>query len=203
MTLRPSNIPPAPYPSQLSAASFGVGHVAALLREIGEDPEREGLKETPFRFLRAFTFWTSGYGKDPAEVFKTFRDGAEGYDLPIVQTGIPIWSLCEHHLAPFFGVAHVAYIPDGKVVGLSKIPRLIEIFARRLQVQERLTVQIVDALVKHLKPKAAGVVLECRHSCMESRGVQRAEILTKTSALRGAFYDEVEARAEFFSLIKS
>lgn len=162
---------------------------------------RAGLVETPNRFLQAWRFWTSGYDQRPENVLKSFEDGAQGYDEMVVVNNIPVFSFCEHHIAPFFGKAHVAYIPDGKVVGLSKIPRLVEVFARRLQVQERLTVQIADALVTHLQPKGVGVILECRHLCMESRGVQLPGCVTSTSALRGAMQQE-KVRGEFLALKK-
>lgn len=167
----------------------------------GEKYSRTGLQETPERFVRAWEFWTSGYKQDPASVLKTFEDGANGVDEMVVQDSIPVWSLCEHHLAPFFGVAHIGYIPDGRIVGLSKFSRLVDVFARRLQVQERLTNQIADALEATLEPKAVGVVLRCRHTCIESRGVQKAGSVTTTSALRGFFKTEAEARAEFLQFV--
>jgi GTP cyclohydrolase I len=172
-----------------------------LLQFIGEDPKRGGLRETPTRFLKAWKEWTSGYGIDPASVLKTFEDGAEGYDEMILVKDIPFYSKCEHHLADIFGVAHIGYVPDGKIVGLSKLSRLVDIFARRLQVQERATNQIADALQEHLAPVGIGVVLECRHACMESRGINRAGTTTLTSAMRGALMSKPEARAEFFALI--
>lgn len=172
-----------------------------LLAWTGEpDPEREGLKETPLRAARAWAEWTSGYNVNVDNILKSFEDGSNGYDEMVLETDIPIYSKCEHHLADIFGVAHVAYIPNGRVVGLSKIVRVVEVFARRLQVQERLTVQIADALNKGLNPRGVGVILQCRHMCMESRGISRPGIITTTSALRGLF-KEAEARAEFLSLI--
>lgn len=176
---------------------------ASLLAQIGDDPGREGLAETPGRCARAWAEWTSGYGQDPALVLKTFEDGSKGYDELVFQGNISCYSHCEHHLAPFFGVAHIGYIPRGRVVGLSKLARLVDVFARRLQVQERLTVQIAQALQDALAPRAVGVVLECRHLCMESRGIQRAGTVTKTSALLGEFRDEPDARAEFLSMVHS
>jgi GTP cyclohydrolase I len=134
---------------------------------------------------------------------KVFEDGAEHYDQMLIERNIPVWSLCEHHMAPFFGVAHIAYIPKGHIVGLSKLVRLTDIYARRLQVQERLTAQIADALWTHLQPQGVGVVLECRHSCMESRGVCKAGVTTTTSALFGAIKEEPETRAEFLHLVHS
>jgi len=173
-----------------------------LLQYIGENPKRGGLLETPRRFLKAWKDWTIGYTQKPEEVLKVFEDGAEGCDQMILVKDIPVYSQCEHHLAPFFGVAHVSYIPDGKIVGLSKLSRLVDVFAKRLQVQERLTNQIADALVSNLAPKGVGVVIECRHLCMESRGIQRIGATTITSAMRGAMLNEPEARAELMNLIK-
>ena len=172
-----------------------------LLQFIGEDPTRGGLRETPARFLKAWREWTSGYGIDPAAVLKCFEDGAESYDEMVLVKDIPVYSQCEHHLAPFFGKAHVAYIPDGRIVGLSKLSRLVDIFAKRLQVQERLTNQIADAMEDNLAPKGIGVVIECRHMCMESRGIARAGATTITSAMRGAMLEKPEARAELLTLI--
>lgn len=177
----------------------------SLVRSIpGENPDREGLQETPERAAAAFGFYTSGYGVEPKDILKLFADGAEdvGTDHGMVlQTNIPVWSQCEHHLAPFFGVAHIGYIPQRRIVGLSKLARLVDVFARRLQVQERLCRQIADALDTNLMPLGVGVVLECRHSCMEARGVQVAGTVTTTSALRGAF-KEASVRAEFLSLAR-
>lgn len=173
-----------------------------LLQYIGEDPARGGLKETPERFLKAWREWGAGYRSDPADVLKTFEDGAEKYDELILVRDIPIYSHCEHHLAPFFGKAHIAYIPNGKIVGLSKLARLADGFARRLQVQERLTSQIAHALQDALTPTGVGVVLECRHLCMESRGVRAPGTSTTTSCLLGAMKDEGPARAEFMRLVR-
>lgn len=173
-----------------------------LLKFIGENPAREGLEETPQRFLKAWKHWTSGYTQDPAEILKTFEDGAEGCDQLILVKDIPIYSHCEHHLAAIFGVAHIGYIPNGRIVGLSKLARVADIFARRLQVQERLTNQIADALEEHLKPQGVAVIIQARHFCMESRGVEKMGSATITSAMRGVFRQEPEARAEFMSLIK-
>lgn len=173
-----------------------------LLQYIGEDPARGGLKETPARFLKAWKEWTEGYGIEPSTVLKHFEDGAEKVDEMVLLKDIPIFSHCEHHLAPFFGVAHVGYIPDGKIVGLSKLSRLVDVFAHRLQVQERLTIQIADALNECLNPKGVAVVVECRHMCMESRGIRRSGATTMTSAMRGVMLTKPEARAEFLSLIK-
>jgi len=173
-----------------------------LLQFIGEDPERGGLQETPKRFLKAWQHYTSGYDQDPAEILKVFEDGAENYDEMVVVRDIPVYSHCEHHLAPFFGVAHIGYIPAGRIVGLSKLSRLVDVYARRLQVQERLTNQIADALVEHLQPLGVAVVLECRHMCMEARGIQRQGSATITSAMRGLMRENIATRAEFMELLR-
>lgn len=175
--------------------------VRTLLEFIGEAPDREGLRETPMRVLRAWKFLTSGYRIDPAAVVKAFADGAETTDEMIFQANIPLWSMCEHHMLPFFGVAHIAYLPNGRVLGLSKFSRLIDVFARRLQVQERLTGQIADALMRFLNPLGCGVVLQCRHTCMEARGVQKAGSVTTTIALRGSFKTLPHVKQEFMSRI--
>lgn len=172
-----------------------------ILTAVGEDGSREGLRETPQRVAKAFREWTSGYEQAPEEVLKVFADGAANYDQMVFQGSIPVYSLCEHHMAPFFGIAHLAYIPQGKIVGLSKLARLVNIYARRLQVQERLTDQIADALHTYLKPQGVGVVVRCRHLCMESRGIRQAGTSTITSALRGSIKDEPETRAEFLKLV--
>lgn len=168
---------------------------------IGEDPTRGGLLETPTRVVKAWKHWTSGYDKDPAELLKVFEDGAEGVNEMVVVRDIPIYSHCEHHLAPIFGTATIGYLPDGKIVGLSKLNRLADMFARRLQVQERMTNQIADALMQHLAPHGCGVVVNARHMCMESRGVCQSSSTT-TSALRGVFKDDPTVRAEFLSLAR-
>lgn len=160
---------------------------------------REGLQETPDRVAKAWEFWLSGYDRDPAEELKVFEDGAEGYDEMVMVKDIPIYSKCEHHLADIFGTATIAYIPNGKVVGLSKLSRLADIFARRLQVQERLTAQIADALWSNLKPKGVGVIIRARHMCMESRGLCQQGHHTITSALRGVM-KQGDPRAEFLKL---
>lgn len=173
-----------------------------LLSAVGEDLDRKGLHDTPKRVAKAWLEWTEGYKIDPKEVLRaSFEDGAENYDQMVVLRDIPVYSHCEHHLAPFFGVAHIAYLPKGRVVGLSKLSRLVDVFAHRLQVQERLTAQIASALNEHVTDKGVGVVLECRHMCMESRGISKSGIITTTSALHGAIKDEDAARAEFLSLI--
>lgn len=176
------------------------GIIHDLLMMIGEDPHREGLKETPKRVVQAWKDWTAGYQQDPAEVLTTFD--AEGADEMVLVDNIEIYSHCEHHLAPFFGVAHIGYIPNGRIVGLSKLARVADIYAKRLQVQERLTMQIADAIDAALFPIGVGVVIEAKHFCMCSRGVNKQHSITTTSAMRGAFRDKPAARAEFLSLIK-
>lgn len=168
-----------------------------------EPGTREGLTETPARVVKAWGTWFGGYNTDPADILKVFEDGAEGVDEMVIEVDIPFYTHCEHHMAPFFGLASVAYIPDGKVLGLSKMNRLVDLFARRLQVQERLTNQIADALDTLLKPKGAGVLLRARHMCVESRGVQHRGCSTTTSALRGAIKNEPDARMEFLTLAKT
>lgn len=174
--------------------------VIRLLQYVGEDPDREGLKETPARVLKAWKEWTAGYGVDPASVMKVFEDGSENYDEMVVVKDLPFYSHCEHHLAPFFGTATVAYVPSRKILGLSKLGRVLEVFARRLQVQERLTSQVADALQQSLDPKGVAVMVKARHLCMESRGYSRQGHVTITSALRGVFLKEDKARAEFLSI---
>lgn len=173
--------------------------VKELLFMVGEDPERGGLKETPARVVKAWKHWTKGYNEDPAEILKVFEDGAENVDQMVIVKDIPIYSHCEHHLAPIFGTATIAYIPNGKIVGLSKLSRLADCFARRLQVQERLTNQIADALQEHLNPIGVGVYIKARHMCMESRGICQQGHHTITSALRGAMKNDPASRAEFLA----
>jgi GTP cyclohydrolase I len=175
--------------------------VRKLLAYIGEDPDREGLLETPARFLKAWEEYTRGYREKPEEILKSFEDGAQSVDEMVIVRDIPVYSLCEHHLAPFFGRAYVGYVPDRRILGLSKISRLVEIYARRLQVQERLTNQIADALDTHLQALGVAVVIECRHMCMESRGVRHTGTATVTSALRGSIKSNADTRREFLSLI--
>jgi len=177
------------------------GNIKRLLQYIGENPERGGLLETPHRVAKAWEHWTSGYRKDPASILKVFEDGADGCDEMVLVKDIPFYTHCEHHMAPFFGTASVAYIPNNAIVGLSKISRVVDMFARRLQVQERLTNQIADALADNLHPKGVGVVIKARHLCMESRGICQQGHQTVTSALRGVLKDKPEARAEFMALI--
>ena len=170
------------------------------LRAIGENPDRQGLVDTPERVWDAWVTWFGGYNEDPEKYLRVFEDGAEGVDQLVLQTNIPVYSHCEHHMAPFFGVAHVGYIPNGRVLGLSKINRVVNIYARRLQVQERLTNQIAEALDVSLHPKGVGVVMQCRHLCIESRGVHSRGTTTQTSSLRGVMLSKPEARKEFLDL---
>ena len=173
-----------------------------LLTSLGEDPNRPGLHETPARVAKAWKHWTSGYGQDPVEVLNAFEDGAEQYNELIVVRGIPVYSHCEHHLAPFFGKATVGYVPNGKIVGLSKLTRLVDIFSKRLQVQERMTMQIANALMEVLEPKAVGVVVKCRHMCMESRGIRTQGEETITSAMLGELQPNLALRTEFLALAR-
>ncbi len=175
-----------------------------LITIIGDNATREGLRDTPGRVIKAWRHWGSGYNvseDDVAAILKWFKDGAENYDQFIVVKDIPVYSHCEHHLAPFFGTASIGYIPSGRIVGLSKFQRLVEVYARRLQVQERLTQQVAGAIQKYLQPKAVGVVIECRHLCMESRGVSIQGATTITSAIHGLLQSDPAVKAEFFRLI--
>lgn len=185
-----------------SASEFSVHDWRRLLAHLGEDPGRQGLVETPHRVEKAWKHWTSGYSKDPADILKVFEDGAEQYNELIVVRGIPVYSHCEHHLAPFFGSATIGYTPNGKIVGLSKLTRLVDCFARRLQVQERLTIQVAEALMEHVEPLSVGVVIRCRHMCMESRGIQAKGEETVTSALLGEMQSNLGLRNEFLSLAR-
>lgn len=188
------------WPWEETAASGIEDHITRIIQYVGDDAKRAGLQETPARVAKAWKFWCSGYEQKPEDVLKTFEDGAEGTDEMVVVKDIPFYSHCEHHLAAFFGSATVAYIPNGKIVGLSKLNRVVDIFARRLQVQERMTCQIADSIMKHLTPLGVGVVIKARHLCMESRGICQQGHHTVTSALRGVFKDEPEARNEFLRL---
>lgn len=177
--------------------------VRSLICQVVPDPDREGLEETPARYAKALQEWTSGYHADIPGILKTFKDGGENYDEMVFVGAIPFYSLCEHHMATFFGVAHVAYLPGERIVGLSKIPRLVDAFARRLSVQERITTQIADAMDKHLKPKGVAVCLQARHMCMESRGIRSAGAVTTTAAMRGVFREKSHAKEEFYRMISN
>ena len=185
----------------LASASYA-DLVRELLVRLGEDPEREGLLQTPGRVQRAMQFLTKGYNEDP-EVMLNSALFTVDYDEMVIVKDIEMFSLCEHHMLPFFGKVHVAYIPKGKVIGLSKLPRLIEIFSRRLQEQERLTTQIAETIQRVIQPQGVGVVVEARHLCMMMRGVEKQHSAAVTSAMFGCFRDEQETRQEFLSLIRA
>ncbi|MGB6122472.1 MAG: GTP cyclohydrolase I FolE [Bacteroidota bacterium] len=176
--------------------------VEQMLEQIGEDPRREGLLQTPRRVARSYQFLTQGYSQDVREVLNgaVFK---EKYNEMVIVKEIDFFSMCEHHMLPFYGRAHVAYIPSGKILGLSKIPRIVEVFSRRLQVQERMTQQIADTLYEALNPDGVGVVIEARHMCMMMRGVEKQNSLATTSAMLGSFRDDVKTRQEFLTLINS
>lgn len=174
--------------------------IKKLIVEIGEDPERDGLVKTPDRVTKSYRHLTSGYRQDGKQVIQS-AIFEEGCDEMVMVTDIDLFSLCEHHLLPFYGKAHVAYIPDGKVVGLSKIPRLVDVYARRLQVQERLTHQVAQCLYDTLKPKGVGVVIEALHLCMAMRGVEKNNSTTVTSAMLGNFKEDHRTRHEFLTLL--
>ena len=177
------------------------GHYREILRLLGEDPEREGLVKTPERVAKALQFMTQGYGQDGGEILKAalFR---EDYSQMVLVKDIDLYSTCEHHIMPFIGKCHVAYVPDGTITGLSKIARVVETFARRLQVQERLTMQIRDCIAETLNPLGVAVVIEASHTCMTLRGVQKANAVTTTSAFSGVFLKDERTRNEFLNLIK-
>lgn len=175
-------------------------NIKSLLEEIGEDLNREGLKKTPHRVAKAYDFLTQGYHKNIKEVL----NGAifqEKYDEMVIVKDIDFYSMCEHHLLPFFGKVHIAYLPNGKIVGLSKIPRIVDVFARRLQVQERMTQQIADTFKEFLNPLGVAVVAEAYHMCMMMRGVQKQNSITTTSAMHGIFKSDARTRSEFLNLI--
>ena len=176
--------------------------VHRMLYELDTTYPRPGLDDTPVRVAKAWREWTSGYNVDIPRLFTVFEDGAENVNEMVVVRNIPFYSHCEHHLAPFFGTVVVGYIPNGRIVGLSKINRLVGAFAKRLQVQERITTQIADAITNHLKPLGCGVVVSARHLCMESRGVQQQGHSTVTSALRGVFQEESTTRQEFLAIAR-
>jgi GTP cyclohydrolase I len=175
--------------------------IRQLLAEIGEDPARDGLRETPRRVEQSLRFLTSGYGSDIDAVLNGALFSVEYNEMVIVRD-IDFYSLCEHHMLPFFGKCHVAYIPDGRVIGLSKMPRIVDVFARRLQVQERLTSQIAETIADKVKPLGVAVVMEATHLCMAMRGVEKQNSVTVTSAMRGVFHVDARTRAEFLELIR-
>jgi len=175
--------------------------VASMLTELGEDPKREGLEKTPARVARSMRFLTSGYHQDPIEILNN-AVFEESYDEMVLVKDIGFYSLCEHHMLPFFGRIHVAYLPDGRIVGLSKLPRMVGMFARRLQVQERLTTDVAGAIETVLRPKGVAVVAEAIHLCMMMRGVEQQNAFAITSSLRGEFAHDPKTRAEFMELIR-
>ncbi|SHI47260.1 GTP cyclohydrolase I FolE [Aquimarina spongiae] len=177
------------------------GKFKSIIEDIGEDTERDGILKTPERAAKAMLFLTQGYHQNPEEILKgaMFK---EDYDDMVIVKDIELYSLCEHHMLPFFGKAHIAYIPNGHIVGLSKLPRIVDVFARRLQVQERLTHDILECINDTLKPKGVAVVIEASHMCMMMRGVQKQNSVTTTSGFRGQF-EKIETRTEFLRLITS
>lgn len=175
--------------------------IEQLLISVGEDPSREGLEKTPERVEKAFQFMTKGYQEDVGDVLNGALFPID-YDEMVIVKDIDFYSLCEHHLLPFFGKCHIAYIPNGKIVGLSKIPRLVDVFSRRLQVQERLTVQIAEALETHLQPQGVAVVVEGFHLCMMMRGVQKQNVYATTSSMLGVFRNQQQTREEFLQLLR-
>ena len=186
---------------ELTPEQVQVAHaVKSILHHIGEDPERQGLLKTPERVSKAYSFLTQGYEQNAAEVLRSAMFD-ESYSEMVLVKDIEVYSLCEHHMLPFFGKAHVAYIPNGKIVGLSKIPRVVDVFARRLQVQERLTIEIRDSIQETLNPLGVAVVLECQHLCMQMRGVSKQNSVTTSSAFSGEFLNNDKTRKEFISLV--
>jgi GTP cyclohydrolase I len=178
------------------------GVYKTVLADIGEDPNREGLLRTPERVAKALQFLTQGYDVNPEEILKSALFHEEYSEMVIVKD-IEVYSMCEHHMLPFFGKAHIAYIPNGTIVGLSKLPRVVDAFSRRLQVQERLTIEIRDCIQKTLQPKGVAVVIECSHMCMQMRGVQKQNSVTTTSAFTGLFLSNDSTRREFVNLVQA
>jgi len=176
--------------------------ITKVLELLGEDPQREGLVKTPSRVAKALQFLTEGYHQDPKEILNQALFSTSNDEMVLVRD-IEFYSMCEHHMLPIIGRAHVAYIPDGKVVGLSKIPRIVNLYARRLQIQEQMTEQIADAILETIKPKGVAVVVHARHMCMEMRGVQKINSTTVSSALRGLFKRDERTRNEFYNLINT
>jgi GTP cyclohydrolase I len=176
-------------------------HVREILRLIGDDPDREGLLETPARYVRALEEHFAGYSQDPAQHLDRTFEEVQGYDELVLVSDIEVYSHCEHHMVPFVGKAHIGYIPNGRVVGLSKLARVVDVFAKRLQVQEKLTVQIAQAIERSLSPHGVAVILQCQHFCMCYRGVRKPGSWTTTSRLRGAFLNDSAARMELLTLL--
>lgn len=176
--------------------------VRTMMRSVGEDPSREGLQKTPERVFKAYKFMFGGYEEDPKEILCSALFSSSNDEMVLIKD-IELYSTCEHHLLPIIGRAHIAYIPDGKVVGLSKIPRVVDVFSRRMQIQEQLTEQIAEAINETIKPKGVAVVIQARHMCMEMRGVEKINSTTTSSALRGLFKRDEKTRSEFFDLINA
>jgi GTP cyclohydrolase I len=191
-----------PEPGNPEASETIADHVRRILQLLGEDPDRDGLRQTPERFEKALLFLTKGYKQDQEKVLNGAMFNVT-YDQMVLMKDIEVYSMCEHHMLPFFGKCHVAYIPDKKVVGLSKIPRLVNMFARRLQIQERLTNQIASAIQQKICPLGVAVVIEARHMCMVMRGVEKQNSQAITSAMLGAFRENARTREEFLSLIRA
>ena len=190
-------------PKELSPSEKKVAEsVYTILENIGEDPSRQGLLKTPERVAKAYSFITQGYEPDARRILRSAMFD-EDYSEMVLVKDIEFYSLCEHHMLPFFGKAHIAYIPNGRIVGLSKIPRIVDVFARRLQVQERITIEIRDAIQETLEPIGVAVVIEAHHLCMQMRGVSKQNSVTATSAFSGAFLEDVKTRKEFITLIGS
>jgi GTP cyclohydrolase I len=190
-------------PKELSPAEIQIAeNIHAILGHLGEDPNRQGLLKTPERVAKAYSFITQGYKQDARKILSSAMFD-EHYNEMVLVKDIELYSLCEHHMLPFFGKAHIAYIPNGKIVGLSKLPRIVDVFARRLQVQERLTIEIKDCIQETLQPIGVAVVIEAHHLCMQMRGVSKQNSATTTSAFSGAFLEDVKTRKEFISLIGS
>ena len=176
--------------------------VRTLLRWAGENPDREGLVDTPKRVVKAYEEMFSGYSLSPEQILGTVFDEVSGYNEPVLVRDIPFYSHCEHHMVPIIGKAHIAYLPDGRVVGLSKIPRVVDVFAKRLQTQESITAQIADALQNFLKPRGVAVLIEAEHMCMAMRGVKKQGSTTITATYRGFYKDNVEAQASFLKMVR-
>lgn len=174
--------------------------IGSILHYIGEEPQREGLIDTPKRVIKSWKELYSGYGKHPKNILTTFA--AEGYDQIVLLKDIELYSMCEHHMLPFYGKAHVAYLPGDKVIGISKLARLVDIYARRLQIQERIGEQVTTAIMEYLKPKGAACIIEASHTCMQMRGVQKQNSVMITSSIKGVFLDEPEIKNELLNLIK-
>lgn len=191
---------PLSWENKVALIESDMEHIRDVLDPNGAT--RAGMAETPLRAAKAMVHYTAGYDIDPASLLKTFEDGSEGYDEMVTLRNAPFYSLCEHHMAPFFGTATIAYIPKHRIVGISKLQRVLTAYSRRFQVQERITVQIANLLEEHLKPKGVAVMLTARHFCMEARGVERAGVETVTTHFKGAMKEDAMARQEFMATAK-